>query len=130
MSARLGDVVVLDSGYTPKHNGVPAPIVRTYVSMTRDRSACGRARCDHLCNHCGKDGPYWSLDVELVELRVGEKLVEAADFELRDPLSRRGLIARLGRDNADAQKRRASQMVGREARQTSIGDSHPPRVSA
>lgn len=79
----MGDSVVLDSGYTPRHNGQVSPVVRDFVRLRAD----------------------WAHPVALVELRVGEKLVEACDFQLAEPLSRRGLIARLRAEKRNAARR-------------------------
>lgn len=85
----MGDTVVLDSGYTPKQNGALAPVVRSFVRLRAD----------------------WTHPVALVELRVGAALVEAVDFQLAEPLSRRGLIARLRAEKAEPRGR----LVGRRA---------------
>lgn len=90
------DVVVLDSGYTLRANGIETPIVRSFVRLRAGTSDA----------------------IPVYELRVDDKLVEACDFQLAPPCSRRGLIARLRAERA-AEKRNPATLVGRAGFRTS-----------
>lgn len=109
---QLGDVVVLDSGYTPAANGIPSPVVRTFVRSTREPNLCG-------CDECqGDRSAHWTEPTAAFAVRVTPKrLVESgADLGVFavDPCSRRGLIARLR-----AEKRSPATLVGRAGLRTS-----------
>ena len=83
----MGDTVVLDSGYTPRQNGLLAPVVREFVSLQRS---------------VDEDGPYWTAPVACFAVLVDGREIATADFCTASPLSRRGLIARLRAEKSEA----------------------------
>jgi hypothetical protein len=97
--AQLGDVVVPASGYTPRHNGTLSAVVRTFVRARIERGDDG-ARC-------------WTEPVACCELRTDDDrrvdTIPDLGVFVVDPLSRRGLIARMRRDG---QKNRAARPGG------------------
>jgi hypothetical protein len=125
---QVGDVVVLSSGYTPAANGIPSPVVRLFVTTTREPNRCGCEECVHAAWSFRGD-PSWTSPVAVAEVRVGGKLVETSAelgvFAVA-PSSRRGLIARMRRD-ASRQKTTPRNGVGsvRGVATSSAGSERP-----
>lgn len=84
----LGETVVADSPWHPVVIGERAAVVRTFVSVKREPSSCGRERCDELCENCRADGPYWGRALARAEMVTegGRSFWSTADTWLVAPL--------------------------------------------
>lgn len=92
----MGECVVADSQYHAPLVGERAGVVRTFVSMKRDPSSCGRERCDSLCGNCRREGPFWTPPQARAELVTtsGKPFFTTADLWLVAELaSKRGRAA-------------------------------------
>lgn len=99
----MGETVVADSPWHPVVNGVRAGVVRTFVSVKREPSSCGRERCDALCDDCRADGPYWGAPLEQAEIVTdgGRSFESSADTWLVAPLETKRARAAMKRRKAN-----------------------------